>query len=62
MSSNPQTDLVARMAQVLAGAGVDLGNERACMRALLDRKFALADIISHIDHARTAARSSTVSS
>jgi hypothetical protein len=50
------TELVARMTEALAGASVDLDNERACLRTLIDRKFAEGDIILHIDAAVATAK------
>jgi hypothetical protein len=48
-------ELVARMAQALAGAGVDLGDEKACIRALHAKHFTSAEIIIHGDRAAKAA-------
>jgi len=55
------TDLVGDMAQALAGAGVNLDNERDCIRALLEHKYAEGDIVSCIDDARAAAKTTAVS-
>jgi hypothetical protein len=44
------------MTEALAGASVDLDNERACLRTLIDRKFAEGDIILHIDAAVATAK------
>lgn len=47
--------LVARMAQTLAGAGVNLGDERACIRALQSQNFNYSDIVLFGDRAAKAA-------
>jgi len=47
--------LVAKMAQVLAGAGVDLGDERACMRVLQDHQFTYSEIVLYGDSAARVA-------
>ena len=49
-------DLVARMAQALAGAGVNLGDERACIRTLLAADFTFSDIVLYGDQAVLTAR------
>jgi uncharacterized membrane protein len=47
--------LVAKMAQALAGAGVDLGDERACMRALKAANFKYSEIVLYGDRDARAA-------
>lgn len=47
--------LVAKMAQALAGAGVNLGDERACMRVLQKQNFDHSDIVLYGDSAARVA-------
>lgn len=54
------TELVAKMAQALAGAGANLGDERQCIR-VLQSKFEPADILIHLDAARIEAQKLVVS-
>jgi hypothetical protein len=44
------------MAQALAGAGVNLGDERACIRTLLAADFTFSDIVLYGDQAVLTAR------
>lgn len=50
------TELVARMAEVLAGTSVTLTDERACMRVLQDAKFKIVDITCDCEAAQQAAQ------
>lgn len=54
MSSHSK--LVTEMAKTLAGADVDLSDERECMQALIGREFLYRDVVLYSDAAIRDAR------